>query len=375
MKKIVFAVGDLRMGGTQRVQSVIANELLLSGHDVKFFSLRKAKSYFKFFAEIVYPKHAVNFLKFIFILYSTGFKKIVLKKTVDMMVVPTQAIVDELIDYVKVNDIETVILVEQWLLVGDEVKASLPKVKIIGWIHLNAQIYESFLFKKSFNKLILGYQACDHLLALTYEDQEHIARYTKNNVRVMHNPLAIGKQNRKSNLNSKIISFVSRIDIHTKGLDYLIEVAKQLEEGWQIHIAGRGRKLEELRFRRMIQKNHLHDKIVWKGPKEGEEIVQHYLKSAIFIALSRFEGLPLVLTEAMSFGLPILAFANSGSREVTENGRYGMLARQGDIKQFCEQLSSLINSKKKREKYQQLSLKRIEFFNLEDTICRWEEII
>jgi glycosyltransferase involved in cell wall biosynthesis len=374
-KKVVFAVGDLRMGGTQRVQSIIANELYLKDYNIKFFSLRKVKSYFKLLPEVVYPKGAVGIFKFIFILCLTGFKKFILRKTVDMMVVPSKAIIDELIVYVRENDVKTVVLVEQWLLAADRVKKSLPKVKVIGWIHLDIDIYESFHFAKSVDKLKEGFKRCDYLVALTHEDKEKLKKYRKNKVLVFHNPLTMDNKGQKSDLSKKVISFVGRIDINHKGLDYLIDIAKKIDNDWKIHLAGIGLKHEEFKFKKMIKDNQLQEKIIWQGSKKGEELVQHYLNSSIFISLSRFEGFPLVFGEAMLFGLPVIAFANSGSREVTDNGRYGVLIEQGNVDEFCECLKLFMNSKEKQEKYQQLSLERAKSLNLENIIDQWEEII
>lgn len=374
MKKVLFAVGDLRMGGTQRVQSVIGNEVFSMGYESRFFSLRKVTSYFQVDFSIFYPRNAVGRFKFFSILCSTGIQKFLLRKPVDMMVVPGLAIVEEFVSYVKNNGIQTVVLVEQWLVVADKVKKALPDVKVIGWLHSNAFMYESYFFVKSADSLIRGYQSCDILLALTREDQDYLLKYAKENVKVMHNPLTIINEC-TSELTSKVISFTGRIDINTKGLDYLIEIAKQLEDGWQIHVAGQGSTLEELRFRGMIQKHHLQEKVIWKGARKDGRLIQHYLNSSIFISISRIEGFGLVLVEAMSFGLPVLAFENSGSREVTENGRFGILVEQGNVERFCEQLKLLMDSKELREKYQKLSLERVPSFSLERIVYQWEEII
>ncbi|MDR1521838.1 MAG: glycosyltransferase [Streptococcaceae bacterium] len=373
MKKIVFAVSDLRMGGTQRVQSVIANELLLNNYDVNFFSLVKFDSYFKNNAKIIYPKNVIGTLKSKWIACLNLFQKFIFRKPVDVILTPNKAITNELIDYIKSNGIQTVVLVEQWILVAKQVKKALPKVKIVGWIHSNAQIYESHFFEKSSAQLILGYRACDDLFILTNEDKNYLKKHKINNIKVMHNPLTI-KNTKISNLNSKIISFVGRIDIHTKGLDYLLDLAKMLTNDWKIYLAGQGNKLEEIRFKKMLIDNKLQSKIVWQGSKKGEDLVKHYLNSSIFISLSRFEGFPLVFGEAMSFGLPVLAFANSGSCEVTDNGKYGVLVEQGNVEKFIKQLKLLMDSKNLREKYQKLSLERAEFLSLKNIINKWKKI-
>lgn len=50
----------------------------------------------------------------------------------------------------------------------------------------------------------------------------------------------------------------------------------------------------------------------------------HYLNSSIYLMTSRLERFGLVLAEAMSFGLPIIAFSQSVSEEALTKGEYGV---------------------------------------------------
>ncbi len=90
---------------------------------------------------------------------------------------------------------------------------------------------------------------------------------------------------------------------------------------------------------------------------------------------SRWEGFPLVLAEAMSFGLPVIAFKQSGSTEVLEGGRDGILIENGDIEQIVNALLELIVNKEKRIEYQKKSLERVKDFNLNSIVAQWENII
>src|SRR5699024_31896 len=99
-----------------------------------------------------------------------------------------------------------------------------------------------------------------------------------------------------------------------KGLDYLIEIGKVLNENWEILVAGDGADKDT--FNQMIKENYLEDKIILKGSLKSEELVDLYKSGSIFISTSRWEGFGLVITEAMSFGLPIVSFNNSGPREI-----------------------------------------------------------
>jgi glycosyltransferase involved in cell wall biosynthesis len=62
--------------------------------------------------------------------------------------------------------------------------------------------------------------------------------------------------------------------------------------------------------RRILQKylddNQLNEFVELRGPVQGEEKEALFRKAMIFIHTSRWEGLPLVLLEALSYGVPCL---------------------------------------------------------------------
>lgn len=375
MKKITFAVGDLRMGGSMRVQSVIANNLNRKKFDITFFSMRKVESYFHVEPEIIFAKNAMTHSQFRSILIKTGIQKYILRQPVDMTVIPNPSMVKDLVDYVKENNIETVVLVEQWAVVAQELKEQLPDVKLISWLHFNVTMYKTFLYGKSYSRLVNSYKYSDLICVLTEEDKLTLNGMGLEKVRVMHNPLTIESHTEKANLKSNKISFVGRIDYHTKGLDYLLDIAEELDDNWSIQVAGKGLFFEEKRFAYEIKKRKLNKKIQWHGAKSGNDLKKHFQDSSIFISTSRFEGFPLVFAEAMSFGLPVIAMKNSGSAEVLNKGEYGVLVKQGDVAEFVVKLKQFQNSPDLKTKYGKLSKERSDMFSVEKIISIWEEIL
>jgi glycosyltransferase involved in cell wall biosynthesis len=374
-KKIIFAVGDLKIGGSMRVQSVIINHLLKEDYSISVFSMRKVKSFFPLNAKIIYPLSAMTKFQFQRLLIKTGIEKYIFKQPVDMTVPPNEKQVQELIAYCKSESVEKLILVEQWAIVAKELKRALPHTELIAWLHLNVEIYKTFLYGKSYTRLEESYGYCDKVLVLTQWDKTYLEKRGVKNSVVVHNPLTIDAPRRLADLDSKNISFVGRIDCYHKGLDYLVEVAKRLEDGWTIQVAGKGFFYEELKFKRLIRRNHLQNKLRWVGAKTGEALSQHFQESAIFVSTSRFEGFSLVTSEAMSFGLPIVAMKNSGTNEVLAEGRYGVLIERGNIPEFVTHMQEFQASKTLREKYRELSLQRVRHFGLDKIIPLWKEIL
>lgn len=90
---------------------------------------------------------------------------------------------------------------------------------------------------------------------------------------------------------------------------------------------------------------------------------------------SRWEGMPLVLAEAMSFGLPIVAFEQSGSSEVLDDGKYGILVENGNVEAMITELLKLVENPELRKIYQRKSLERVQNFKVEILQKQWQNII
>jgi glycosyltransferase involved in cell wall biosynthesis len=70
----------------------------------------------------------------------------------------------------------------------------------------------------------------------------------------------------------------------------------------------------------------------------------------LFVLASLWEGLPLVLLEAMAAGLPAVVTAVGGNAEVVENGATGVLVPAADAQAMAEALSSLLNDPPRRDR-------------------------
>ncbi|VDK14757.1 hypothetical protein OAL24_01505 [Oenococcus sicerae] len=77
----------------------------------------------------------------------------------------------------------------------------------------------------------------------------------------------------------------------------------------------------------------------------------------------------------MSFGLPLVAFDQTGARSVTRDGEYGQLVKLGDVAEMNHQLSRLIGSQKLREQWQKKSLLRVQNYLLKEVIQKWVNIL
>ncbi|WP_143795967.1 glycosyltransferase, partial [Oenococcus oeni] len=116
-------------------------------------------------------------------------------------------------------------------------------------------------------------------------------------------------------------------------------------------------------------------KIVYAGSLKDQELIQHYANSSIFLMTSRWEGFALVVTEAMSFGLPVVLFDQTGAQAVTNHGEFGKLISTGHIDEMNQYLTLLTRDIALRQQWQKKSLIRSKEYTLNNIIHRWTEIL
>lgn len=369
-KNILLVLESLDMGGISRVSCIIANELNKK-NNVSLYSTLSQFAYFETDCTIVYKKEKANIkLKFKKSLALLNYK-LLGRETSPEFIYRYELM--QMLDYIDENHIDTVILTARFISYSTFIKKRFPKVNIIGWAHNNVDIYLEKYYIKMRKFFLKGLSDLDCLVSLTKFDTDVFSQYVEHTC-LIYNPITIVNEN-VSNLNSKIISFVGRLDFQHKGIDFLIKVASLLPNGWKIVIAGTGSSKEIRKFLKMRKKMHAENKILLVGQLKDDALKKHYLNSSIYLMTSRWEGLPLVLAEAMSFGLPIVAFDQSGSNEVLINGTKGILVENGNVKVLLEQIMKLIDDEKLRRKYQEHSLERVKNFKLEYIITKWERII
>ena len=154
-----------------------------------------------------------------------------------------------------------------------------------------------------------------------------------------------------SKLNEKRLISVGRLS-REKGYEDLLDVFKlihQEEPSWRLDIIGDG-----------AQKNLLGDRIFNEGLKEcvtlhgfqDKTFINNLLsKSSIYLMTSVTESFGIVLIEAMSYGLPCVAFDSAeGATELIQDGVNGYLISYRNKEEYAKKVIELIRNKKLRTK-------------------------
>ena len=164
---------------------------------------------------------------------------------------------------------------------------------------------------------------------------------------VESNPNYVKMSHKKTN--HFTIGIVSRLSFE-KGVDIMISAMPTLLQNYpsvKLLIVGDGGKKEELlSLSNDLKVSHA---IEWAGLQPKDKLIDYYKQMDLVVVPSRFEGFGLTAIEAMSFGIPVVASAVDGLKEVIEDTKSGVLFPSEDADTLSKTLVSLIQDDKKRE--------------------------
>jgi glycosyltransferase involved in cell wall biosynthesis len=209
----------------------------------------------------------------------------------------------------------------------------------------------------------------DHFVVLTHED----ASYWKglHNLIVIPNPITI-KNGNHADYSQKQAIAVGRYT-YQKGFDLLISAwltVKEKHPDWILNIYGGG---DREAYQKQVDTLKLQDVIRCNG--SVSDIAKKYQECSVFALSSRFEGLPLVLMEAMSVGLPPVAFAcPCGPRDIIHDGEDGILCENGNIQQLADGICQLIEDEQLRKEMGQKAAINIQRYNLDNIMQQWDQL-
>jgi colanic acid/amylovoran biosynthesis glycosyltransferase len=131
-----------------------------------------------------------------------------------------------------------------------------------------------------------------------------------------------------------------------KGHVYLIEACRILREkgiNYRCIIVGGGPQRTELE--NLIQKYRMDGQIELAGAVPHESIQSYYNRADIFVLASLSEGIPVVLMEAMSKGLAVIATSIMGIPELVSHEEDGILVNPGDPVELAESMMRVLKDR------------------------------
>lgn len=232
--------------------------------------------------------------------------------------------------------------------------------------------------KKYINILKYKYNNIDYLFALTKTLKKDYHEFLKHNhhtkIVLMPNML-YELPTKKSTLNQHNIITMSRLD-KGKRNDEIIRIFSKVKDrdNWKLYILGDGEEYEHLKS--LIKELNLEDSIYLEGYISKEKLPDYLLNSSIFIMASITEGLPMVLLEAMSYGIPCIAYEiPSGVNDIIEHNQNGFIVKNRNEEEYRKSLEKLMKDSTLRKKFGHNTNKKLEEFKKETVLKKWYSIL
>lgn len=188
--------------------------------------------------------------------------------------------------------------------------------------------------------------------------------FNYNNIAVIGNP--VRHINTEGAIREKIIISVGRL-ISTKNFDRLIDIfAKINDKSWKLVIVGgdANKELIMSTLKSKIKYYNLESNVILIG--ESNKVDDFLAKSSVFAFTSSSEGFPNVIGEAMSAGLPVVAYnCIAGPSDMIEDGKNGYLIPLFDDEMFEKKLSYLMKNEEVRTQMGMYAIKSINKYSIE----------
>ena len=358
MSNICFLIGNIsHSGGTERVTTIIANELAKENQQVHILSLSGTGSPF-------FEQHR-NIINSSLFTTNVSMRRHFL------------SVIAKIRKYLTEHQIDTLVVVDSISCVFTVPACLGLKINHICWEHFNFKVNLGTRLRDLGRWMAAKW--CTKIVTLTERDKSFwIEKYPKinNKIFVIANPSPFENLDHQPTLESRTVLAVGRLD-YIKGFDLLLEawalICKEVDERWMLNIVGGGQ--EDANLKQLAQNLAIEARVIFSG--QQKDVDSFYKKASIYCLTSRNEGFPMVLLEAQSYGLPIVAFdCDTGPAELIEHDVNGFLVKSLSIVKLSEALASMININS--NKYSELILnsqKTTERFKADFIVKSWEKLL
>lgn len=347
MKKILFVINSLTIGGSEKSLVSLLNCIDYNKYQVDLLMFKKGEDFDKYIPEEVNVLEVPDYYKFIYdkrykLKFNEKLRYSLCRLNTSINLRTNKKIQSEQIIYKHHKNVlkkvegsyDVAIAYSQGLptyFVADKVEAK----KKIAWINCD---YATTGYDKDLDELF--YNKFDKIVAVSETIKKSILEIKpkyKDKIEVILdivNPMLIESMadeeivlEDKSYIN---ILTVARLIIHYKGYDMAIKSAKILKDkGYKFkwYVVGEGEHRKEIES--LIIQNGLEDQFILLGKMENP---YPYMKNCdIYVQPSRKEGFGLTVIEAKILKKPIVCTNFNTAKEIINNGQDGLIV---DINEY-----------------------------------------
>lgn len=175
-----------------------------------------------------------------------------------------------------------------------------------------------FCFEKFLSVLL---KTADMLFVLDDETAKQYQKYNKNVYRVENSIVLPGEIPERTKCHEPIrLLFVGRLS-RVKGIDGIVEAVANMQGQAHLTIVGDGE--ERAALEGLVQEKGLEAQVRLVGGRTPDEVQRYYRECDILVMNSVVEGKPMVILEAMSYGMPVVTTPVGGIPEMVTEGQSG----------------------------------------------------
>lgn len=385
MKTILFIstyVPNPRLGGVERVTDLLAKEMAARGFKVLYLALRKRKAdqhSYDYPAPLFYFPVKSPWAKENFQFYHD----FILEHKVDIIINQSalhqsrcKLFLGHGVPHVKtISTIHNLPLLERGMMIGKSVAfndASLfnrISSRVLYWGMKLMQPYYLAKRKRHYRFLYENGNAICLLSNEYIDDMCNTCGVPRDKVFSISNPCSFKVPPCSLDSKKKQLLFVGRFSSTQKRPELLLDIWSRLYRDypeWELVYVGDGRGRKDLE-----QRAALLERVRFVGFQHPEP---YYREASIFCMTSPYEGLPMVLIEAQSYGTVPIAFQSFASvTDIVEDGVDGCLVKPFDINEYVERLSTLMKNNDLRMEMSRNATQSVQKFNVSKIVDQWVE--
>ena len=243
----------------------------------------------------------------------------------------------------------------------------------IGWEHNH--YHNNMKYAK---KIVNSNKGLDYLVLVSNGLKDFYAKkMSKFNCQCVYIPNIIDNMPKEGSLLSKkkLIS-VGRLSPEKGYMDLLkiFSILHKKYPDWTLDIVGDGNEKEKMD--EYIKNNNLSKFVTLHGYQMKDYIDKLLNNSSIYLMTSYTESFGIVLIEAMSHGVPPIAFDSAeGANELIVDGENGYLIKNRNFDEYVEKVEYLINDKQERKKMGIAGMQCAKMYT-SDVVCKqWFDLI
>lgn len=188
----------------------------------------------------------------------------------------------------------------------------------------------------------------------------HVERMKKNNI------ICVGRFNDRVKRIDRIIECFSLV--HKENPKTTLTVVGAIDQDAPLQHM-RGSTIRDL----IVKSGINQEQIIFAG--EVNDMAEYYNKADVILLTSETEGFPMVITEAMSQGLPVVCVDIPGIEDIVIDGKNGFVVNQNDTKSLASRLSEILSDKRLRDKMAANAQRHAAQFSGKTIADKWKYLI